>query len=169
MSENEGVAEAPEVTGDDTTESNLTLEDALKELAKVRKEAASKRVQNRDLEEKARKFEEWEQSQMTELEKAQARIAELETGTKTQQKQAALEVAQAKYGFDDEDLEFLRGDTPEQIKESAAKLAKKLKKDVGEEKPPGTPNPNLFPGTRGTPVGHGAVDHNAILRAQMGH
>src|SRR5690242_19228368 len=121
--------EVQETEGQSATEgneSNWTLEDLQKELAKVRREAAAHRVKAKENEQAKSELDKIRESQMTELEKANKRIADLEAVTKNTAKQAALEVAKAKYGFDDEDLEFVKGDTPEEIATSAEKLSKRL-------------------------------------------
>lgn len=151
-----------------TDESKWTLEDLQKELAKTRREAAGYRVKAKENETAKSELDKIKEAQMSELEKANKRIADLEALTKTSAKEAALEVAKAKYGFDADDLEFVKGDTPEEIAASAEKLAKRLGvKEEGTTATTSSGSPNLFPGTRGKPVGKDKEDVNEYLRKQL--
>ena len=165
--------EVEETEGTEGTESELSVEDLKKELAKVRKEAADRRVKARDLEAKAKELDELKQAQMSDLEKAQARVKELEETNSKTAREAAFKVAVATYDFEEGDLEFIHGDTPEEIAASAEKLSKRLggkKNEEGQEQDSKPRNPNLFPGTnnRGTPVGgKNRDDANKSLRDQL--
>jgi len=146
------------------TKPQLTYEELQAELSKVRKEAADRRVTAREKENELAEFRKWKESQMTELEKAQARLAEVDK----ERYSDYVEIAQSKFGLEDEDLEFLKGSTKTEILASAEKLAARLGRNAGEQGGgQERVNPNLFPGTRGTPVGSGARDHNDILRSQL--
>lgn len=138
--------------------STLSHEDALKELAKVRAEAADRRIKNRELEEKAKKWSEYEESQKTELQKLQEAVADRDR--KLAEKE--LDVTRARiakeYQVDDEDLDLLIGDE-DSMKRLAAKLGKKDAKD--EPKRP----VDLLAGNRGTPVGKGSsFNMDAFIR-----
>lgn len=143
----------------------LSYEELAAELAKVRKEAAAKRVKNKELDSELEQFRKWKDSQMTELERAQNEAKNL----KEQRKADAIEIAQTKFGLEAEDLEFLRGDSKEEILASAEKLASRLGRKQGENNnlPGSEVNPNLFPGTRGSAVGAPKGDANDYLRAQL--
>jgi len=160
--------ETQEVLDEGTKE--LSVDDLKKELEKVRKEAASHRVKARENAEAKTELEKIRQSQMSDLEKAQARVKELEEKDSARAIDAAIEIAKAKYGFEEDDVEFLHGSNAEEIAASAEKLSKRLgKKEDPNGQASAGQNPNLFPGTRGKPVGSTGPDHNAILRQQLGH
>lgn len=125
--------------------STLSHEDALKELAKVRAEAASRRVANKELEAQAQKWKEYEESQKTELQKLQDAVAERDKRLADKE----LEVTRAKiakqFNVADEDLDLLVGD-----EDSMKRLAAKL----GTQKSDDKKSPvDLLAGNRGTPVG----------------
>ncbi len=166
MSE-EKVLETEELNGEQEStgeKPQLTYEELQAELGKVRREAAGKRVANKELESELDAFRKWKESQMTEVEKAQSRLAEIEAERVSDWR----DIAATKFGLDDEDMEFIHGSTKAEILASAEKYAKKAGKGKPEEgESTGRGNPNLFPGTRGTPVGSRATDPNAALRAQL--
>lgn len=138
--------------------STLSHEDALAELAKVRAEAAERRIKNRELEEQAKKWQDYEESQKTELQKLQDAVAARDK----QLAEKELEVTRTKiakqYEVADEDLDLLIGDE-ESMKRLASKLGKKEAKD--EPKRP----VDLLAGNRGTPVGKSSdFDMDAFIR-----
>ncbi len=138
----------------------LTYEELSAELAKTRKEAADRRVKARDAETKLREYDTWKASQMTELEKAQAEAKQV----REDRRNDLVELALTRYGLEAEDADFLRGDTKEEILASAERVAKRLGKTPQEGAVVVT-NPNLFPGTRGKPVGSNSSDNpNDTLR-----
>lgn len=166
------VGQVPEVDATETVDvvvdegkTTLTYEELAAELAKTRKEAADRRVKNRDAEAKLVEYDAWKASQMTELEKAQA-----ETKREKEERKADLvELALTKFGLDVDDAEYVSGETKEAILASAEKLAKRLGKTAEDGTPVVTTNsPNLFPGLRGKPVGSGsAADANTRLRNEL--
>lgn len=144
----------------------LTYEEIAAELTKVRREAAGKRVANKELEGELADFRKWKESQMTELEKAQSRLTETEQSRKADWN----DIAQAKFGLDDEDMEFIHGGTKEEILASAKKYSERQGRNAdadGNEGAQTTRNPNLFPGTRGDSVGRNKSTANDILRDQL--
>lgn len=172
MSDTDNGTQVVEPNGNDGNSGNegqtgenkqLTYEEMAAELAKVRREAAGKRVANKELESELEQFRKWKESQMTELEKAQARAADLEK----ERRQDLVELALAKHDLEDDDADLISGSTREEIFASARRISERLgKKDDKQDPPPR--NPNLFPGTRGTPVGTGAKnDANDALRALL--
>lgn len=125
----------------ETTDDGLSLEDALKELSKVRKEAAARRVKSREIEEKASKWEDYVASQKTELEK----LADEKVSLLSDNEKLKKELVREKVGRtlkDPEDFEFLVGDTEEELKAKAEKLNSRAGKRT-----------NTFAGERGSPVG----------------
>lgn len=126
-------------------EVELTPEQLKAELSKVRKEAAAKRIANRELEEQARKWKEYEESQKTELQKLQDQLAEKERKLAEKDSEVARAKIAREFNVADEDLDLLVGDE-ENMKRLAARLGKK------EEG--GSPRPaDLLAGNRGTPLG----------------
>lgn len=134
---------------EEQTQSTLTHEQALAELAKVRKEAADRRIKLRDAEDKAKKWEEFEESQKSELQKLQEAVAERDR--KLAEKD--LEVTRAKiakeFNVADEDLDLLVGD-----EENMKRLAGRLGKPAGGENPKPA---DLLAGNRGKPLGESST------------
>lgn len=160
--ENSGI----ENNGTEGSGKQLTYEEIAAELAKVRREAAGKRVANKELESELSDFRKWKESQMTELEKAQSKLTE----TEKSRIEDWNDIAQAKFGLDDEDMEFIHGTTKEDILASAKKYAERQGRTAdadGNEGAQLNRNPNLFPGTRGEPVGKNKSNANDILREQL--
>lgn len=129
----------------DTSTSTLSHEDALKELSKVRAEAAAKRVKNKELEEAAKKWAEYEESQKTELQKLQDAVAAKDAQIAAKE----LEVTKAKiakqFNVADDDLDLLVGD-----EDNMKRLAERLGKSKEESKPSPL---DLLAGNRGNPIG----------------
>lgn len=126
--------------------STLSHEDALKELSKVRAEAAARRVANRELEEKARKWAEYEESQKTELQKLQESVAERDKRLAEKDLEIKRSKIASEFNIDAEDVDLLTGD-----EENMKRLAAKLGKTKTQEEPK---RPiDLLAGNRGTPVG----------------
>jgi hypothetical protein len=125
--------------------STLSHEDALKELEKVRKEAAERRVKNRDLEDQAKKWREYEESQKTELQKLQDSVAERDKRL-AEKDQAILKNKIAReFNVADEDLDLLVGD-----EDSMKRLAERIGKPKGNDEP--RRPVDLLAGNRGTAV-----------------
>jgi hypothetical protein len=83
----------------------LSYEELQAELSKTRREAAERRIKNRDAEKELDEYRKWKESQMSETQKAQARLAEIEA----ERIADYTEIAQSKFGLEDDDLEFLKG------------------------------------------------------------
>jgi hypothetical protein len=143
---------------DPTPSTTLSHEDALKELAKVRAEAADRRIKNRDLEDQAKKWREYEESQKSELQKLQEAVAERDAKLAEKELEVTRTRIAKEYEVDDADLDLLIGD-----EESMKRLASKLgRKDSKEE--PKRPV-DLLAGNRGTPVGKSSnFDMDAFIR-----
>lgn len=157
MSQPTGVPVEPqnEPVNDPATTSVLSHEDALKELQKVRAEAAARRVANKELESQAQKWKEYEESQKTELQKLQDAVAERDKRLADKE----LEVTRAKiakqFNVADDDLDLLVGD-----EESMKRLAAKLGTDKKTTSPV-----DLLAGNRGTPVGGKAPSGSSFMDA----
>lgn len=155
---------------DDVDEaSELSKEDLLAEVQKLRREAGGRRVQNKALkaeqDAKLAEYEEWKKSQMTETERLKVEKAALEQTAKELLSEKRRTAAAIKLGLDLEDIDLIKGDTEEEVMASAKRLAARLgvKKESSSE--------GLFPGKRGKPVGSGAKSDpatafNAFMRGE---
>lgn len=149
--ENPGQEITPGGENNSGSESNLTPEQLRAELTKVRQEAAARRVALREAEEKAKKWEEHEESQKTELEKLQAQLAEKEKKLAETAREKVIASLARKFKLEDDDLEFLTGSDEATLEVQAEKLAKKLGR-TQEEANKRTPA-DLLAGNRGTGLG----------------
>lgn len=134
-----------EPVNEPTTTSTLSHEDALKELAKVRAEAADRRIKNRELEDKAKKWQEYEDSQKTELEKLQAAVAERDKRLADKELEVTRSKIAREFNVADEDLDLLVGDET-----NMKRLAERIGKPKGTEEPKRPVD--LLAGNRGTSV-----------------
>lgn len=146
----EGAPEATEVevevtVADDGSEGIKTLEDALEALKKVRAEAARRRVSEKELKEKATKYDEYVQSQKTELERLTEDKAALEKEAKALKEKDLRSTVASKHDLDPDLIGLLVGSEEEM--ETTAKLlvAKGGKRSAGT-------NTDFYAGQRGTPV-----------------
>jgi predicted ribosome quality control (RQC) complex YloA/Tae2 family protein len=151
--ENPGQEVTPPAGGENNPnpESTLTHDQALAELAKVRREAAERRVKTRELEEQAKKWQEYEESQKTELQKLQDQLAERDRKLAETAREKTIASLARKYNLEDDDLEFLTGSDEATLETQAEKLANKLgrnQESQGNRRPA-----DLLAGNRGAPVG----------------
>jgi len=116
-----------QVETDTTDTTNLTVEELKAELAKVRREAASRRVANKEKEKELEEFQKWKDSQKSELEKAleRAKAAE-EKAAKADLEKLQRKVAKDA-GLDPELADRLIGDSEEELLADAKALAAKYK------------------------------------------
>lgn len=127
----------------------LSHEEALKELAKVRKEAAAKRVANKELVDKAAKYDEHLKSQLSETERLKAEVEELKAANDNLKTETVRERVALKYGIESEMAQLMFGDlSDEATLEARAKALSGNK--VAEEDTKG--KKASFGGRRGTPV-----------------
>jgi len=134
-----------EPTNEPTTTSTLSHEDALKELAKVRAEAADRRIKNRELEDKAKKWQEYEESQKTELQKLQDAVAERDKRLADKELEVTRSKIAREFNVADEDLDLLVGDEA-----NMKRLAERIGKPKDSEAPKRPVD--LLAGNRGTSV-----------------
>src|SRR5882672_10939294 len=80
--------------------SDLSVDELKAELAKVRKEAASRRVLTREQSEQLEEFKKLKEAQMSDLEKAQSRASELEKALNAATKESAQIKAAKAAGLD---------------------------------------------------------------------
>lgn len=108
------------------------------------------------------KLDKLEEASKTDLEKAQARIAELEeTLTKTEREKLVSKL-QAKYGFEDDDLDFLTATDEDGLTTQAEKLAKRL----GNAAKPRAPKPDPTQGGGKQPIA--LNDFDALTKTLLG-
>jgi seryl-tRNA synthetase len=131
----------------ESQETKLSYEQLEAEVKRVRQEAAQRRIANRELEEKAKKWSEYEESQKTELQKLQDQLAERDRALAAKDSDIQRAKIAKQFNVADEDLDLLVGD-----EENMKRLAERLgKKEEGTGT--GTPPSNLLAGNRGKPVG----------------
>lgn len=129
--------------------SGLSPEQLKEELSKVRREAASRRIELKGFKEKAEKWEEHERSQMTEIDKLKADLADKDQKLSLYELDK-LKVSVAKdVGLDAEDAELLSGSDEATLRAHAEKLKSRLGTKQEESKNP----VDLLAGKRGTPIG----------------
>jgi hypothetical protein len=144
--------------------SEASNEELLAEIKKLRAENAAKRVDAKKAKTELQQFEEWKRSQMSDAERLKH---DLESAKKAAV-DAYAEVYADKYNVPPERRKFVAGGTKEEIEEACKALGEE-KPDSGSgegQKPKAAAN--LFPGTRGAPVGSKAVgDADALLRQKL--
>lgn len=123
----------------------LSHEEALAELKRVRAEAAERRVKNRDLEEKAKKWSEYEESQKSELQKLQDQLAAKDKAIADKELEVSRSKIAKEFNVADEDLDLLVGDE-DNMKRLAARL--------GVKQNEGSRPADLMAGNRGKPLGN---------------
>lgn len=146
----EDSTEVQETTDDETVEDYRTKIDDIKtakrEIDKLRTENAKHRVNNKKMEElesDAKKWQEHLESQKSEFEKLSEAKAELEKKLAEKERAILQRDLVAEFGIDPELTEFVVGDTEDEMRAKAEKLAKKAAK-AGP--------PDLLAGQRGAPV-----------------
>lgn len=119
-------------SGDSSSIDNL--EDALKEIKKLRKENAERRTKGKEVEEAAQKWKEHVDSQKSESEKLQedynTAVEELNKYRKAEKQRSYAE----KHEIDPELSDLIEGDSDEEMDAKAEKLAKRLNKEEDKKK-----------------------------------
>lgn len=166
VQETQTTEEAKVVESTEGTEENKTTAldamsaDELKEYVKtLRKENASHRTAKQAKTKELEEFQAWKDSQKSELEKVTERNATLEKDNLSLLKTSLAIGA----GLGPEDVEFISGDTPEEMKASATKLASRLKPGGDTT----TQTTNVFAGTRGAAVSEGTKDPKTVANEYM--
>lgn len=125
-----------------STDEGLTASELLAELAKVRKEAAARRVENRELKATQEELQKYKDAEKTELERL------TERANKAEESLAILSQASLKRdvalaaGLEPELADYLKGSTKEELESSAEILASKIKNNTTD----------LGGGRRGEPI-----------------
>lgn len=143
---NEVLESQADAATDEDGASTLTHEQALAELAKVRREAAARRVSERQLKAEREELQRYRDAEKTELEKIaeRAQRAEAELATVKREKMA-LDAAKAA-GLGSEWADLVKGDSEEEMADSAQALAER----IGSVKP--APPAGVFNSNTGQPV-----------------
>lgn len=150
------MSDEQEVQVEETSGSKIdNLDDALKVIADLRKENASKRVKTKEVEDKAALWERHLEEQKTELEKLTESKVSLEQENASLRQQNLLDKIVREEGVDPEDIEFLVGNTEEELRAKAKKLAEKSKKLKEKGQPA-----NFFGGIQGVPAGTKTPEDN---------
>lgn len=118
------------------------------EIKQLRKEAAARRVQNREKDGELEEFRQWKESQKTEIEKISERAALAEKQLQSLQQERLQLKAAREAGLDLDLADRVRGDTEEEMLADAKALAER---SSGRHVPPSVINP--YAGRRGDPVG----------------
>lgn len=136
----------------------LEKDDLISIVRDLRRENAKTRTEKQATKREIEEFQKWKDSQKSELERARE-----ETESLKQENYSLLKTSIALgAGLTLEDADFIVGDTPEEMKAAAARLAGRLK--PADEKPKVT---DVFAGSRGTPIGEGPKDSKTIANRYM--
>lgn len=133
------------------------LDDAIKEIQKLRREAAGRRVKNKELEEAAHKWQEHLDSQKTELEKLTERANAAEKEAADMRAEALRAKILAEFSIDPDLSDLLVGETEDELKAKAKKLSELKGKSSGKR-------PDFFAGQRGQAVAPAADDLNSWFK-----
>ena len=140
----------------------LTQDELLKEVAKLRREAASRRVANKEKDARLKEYDDWKKSQMTEVDRAKAETAELQSTVRELLSEKNRNTAAAKAGLDLEFADRILGDTLEEMTADAKRLAASLGKTAPRKAS------DALAGQRGKGVGQNAVpSENDWLLAEL--
>lgn len=164
----ENVINEPEEVEDHLDDDNsLSKEELLAKLARVNREAASRRISNKEKEQKLAEYEEWKRSQMSEADRLKVERDELKAMNDTLVREKVLGRVAKKANLDEDLVDLIKGDTEEEMLRSAKKLSEKFSKREPEKAP--ARGSELFPGKRGKPVGNdtgpdASAAFNSMLR-----
>lgn len=145
----------PEVVETKKTLDQLSQEELVDYVKSLRKENASHRTAKQAKDKELEEFRAWKESQKTELERATERAEKAE-----KDKLSLLRVnAALSVGLTEEDVEFVHGETEDEIKASAQKLAQRFGNDEALAQVAGKQHvTDVFAGNRGLPVSDGPKD-----------
>lgn len=142
--------------------SGLSEEEKDALIAKLRKEAAGRRVSNKEKDAQLKEYADWKLSQMTEVERAKAEKAELQSELKALREENWRDKAAQKAGLDPDFADRVLGETYEEMFADAKRLAAALGKTT-----PRTASDALA-GKRGKPVGGSAtMTEDEWLRSEL--
>ncbi|QGU03107.1 hypothetical protein CKALI_11315 [Corynebacterium kalinowskii] len=127
----------------------LSAEDKDAVIEKLRKENAQRRVESKELKERAQKWDEFEESQKTELQRAtEAQTKLAEENARLQAANTQLTLATA-YGIKAEDIALLGTGTAEEMEERAKRIQELYGASQSAPTPPPSQRPHegFIPGT----------------------
>lgn len=139
-----------EVVETKKTLDQLSQEELVEYVKTLRKENASHRTEKQAKAKELEEFRTWKDSQKTELQKVQERAESLEA-----ERLSLLRTnAALAFGLDEDVAEFVKGDTEDEIKASAQKLAEKFgaNQEALAQVAGKTGVTDVFAGNRGVPV-----------------
>lgn len=155
-----------EVVETEATEENkptaldaMTPEELKAHIKELRKENASHRTAKQAKAKELEEFQKWKDSQKSELDRTKEEAESLRKENYSLLKTSIALGA----GLSLDDVEFINGETPDDMKASAEKLASRLKTDGGK---PSTTT-NVFAGTRGAPINEGPKDTKQLANETM--
>lgn len=158
----ENIVEDENEIDESGTQVELSQEDLLKEVAKLRKEAASRRVKNKDLDSKLKEYDDWKRSQMSEVERERAEKAELLNTVRVLREESWRRDAASKAGLDPDFADRLNGETEDELIADAKRLAAKLGKTGTRS------SQDALAGKRGRPVGGaGTITEDEWFRSEF--
>lgn len=139
---------------ENTVDQELSVEDLKAALARANREAAGRRVSNKEKEAELAEYREWKKSQMSEVDRLKSENAEIEARLRQAQKENLQRKIAEKAGLDSKLATRLVGDSEEEMLADARALAAEL--PGGKSTASG-----MLAGTRGRPVGQSAEESDA--------
>lgn len=139
----------------------LTHEQALAELAKVRREAAGRRVSEKQLKADMAELQKYRDAEKTELERLTERAEKAERIAAEHAREKTARAAAKNAGLDPDLWDVLRGSTEEELAASAENLAQRVGTKEAEKVDP-------LAGFRGGPVRPAHESNNEAFRALFG-
>lgn len=124
MTENEDVTTEVDEATEET--SGLTHEQALKELAKVRREAAKHRTEKQANKAALEELQRYKDAEKTELERVAERAAKAEAEAAELRREKLARAAAKTAGLDSDLVDLVQGNTEEELLASAKQLAERL-------------------------------------------
>lgn len=141
--------------GDEQVEPELTVEELKAALARANREAAGRRVSNKEKEAELAEYREWKKNQMSEVDRLKAEKAEMEAEVRQVRRENLQRKVAAKAGIDPKLATRLVGDSEEEMLADAKALAAEM---PGSGKSTAS---GLLAGSRGRPVGATAEETDA--------
>jgi poly-D-alanine transfer protein DltD len=148
--------EGEEVVETKKTLNQLSQDELIDYVKSLRKENASHRTEKQATRKELEEFQTWKDSQKSDLQRAQEEAATLKD-----EKLSLLKLnAALAYGLDEDMVEFVKGDTADDIQSSAKKLADRFGNAEAIAQTAGKKSgvTDVFAGSRGTPVSEGPTD-----------
>lgn len=151
MSEEETQA-VTSTEADESVDPELSVEDLKAALARANREAAGRRVTNKEKEAELAEYREWKKAQMSEVDRLKTEKADLQAQYDRVQKENLQRKTAAKAGLDPKLATRIHGDSEEEMLADAKALAAEF---VGGKTSTAS---GLLAGARGRPVGQDAEE-----------